>query len=126
MESLSTKYFWIDDIWVTGFLAEKVGIKHQDMIRYWTMSTEQLMLMKSMQSPDVYHRDFLSSPLFRNYELAIALEQRAKWCYFNKCKNNIYNAGNEVVKDELKDDDALLKVIKSLHRTNLVFGPMDT
>ena len=39
-------FFWIDDVWVTGYLAKHLGIKHQDCIKYWTMKRDQLLLHK--------------------------------------------------------------------------------
>ena len=115
------KYFWIDDIWVTGFLAAKGGIKHLDMVRYWTTYMEQLLMMKSLQNPSLFHHDFVSGPLFRDYRIAMALEQRARWCYIHQCKNNIYDPAHDISDDELENDRALLKLIKVRHKTDLLF-----
>ena len=114
------KYFWIDDIWVTGYLAAKVGIQHLDMVRFWTTSMEQLLLMKSLQNPDTFHHDFISGPIVPDYRLTMTLEQRAGWCFNNNCNNNIYNKDHTVSNDELASDQALLKLIKIRHKTNLL------
>ena len=39
-------FFWIDDVWVTGYLAQHLGIEHQDCIQHWTMKRDQLLLHK--------------------------------------------------------------------------------
>ena len=114
------KYFWIDDIWVTGYLAAKVGIKHLDMLRFWTTSMEQLLLMKSLQNPDNFHHDFISGPLVPEYRLALSMEQRANWCFKYNCFNNIYNKEHTVSNEDLSNDQALLKLIKIRHKTNLL------
>ena len=31
------KFFWIDDAWVTGYIAEDLKITHLDMMKYCTM-----------------------------------------------------------------------------------------
>ena len=116
------RYFWIDDIWVTGYLAAKVGIKHLNMVRFWTTSMEQMLMMKSIQNPSIFHHDFISGPLFRDYRIAIAMEQRAAWCYAHQCNNNIYNEDQDISEEELEDDKALLKLIKVRHRTDLLFN----
>ena len=120
--SLDVKYFWIDDIWVTGYLAAKVGIEHLNMVRYWTTSMEQMLLMKSLQNPSLFHHDFVSGPMFRDYKIAMAMEQRAKWCYMHQCKNNIYNPAHDISEDELENDKALLKLMKVRHKTDLLFN----
>ena len=84
------KFFWIDDVWVTGYLASHLHIHHLDMMKYWTMQKGQLLLYKSIQNPDIYQEDFVSGPMDRDAGLSLALHRRATWCYVNKCYNNIY------------------------------------
>jgi hypothetical protein len=60
-----SNYFWIDDVWVTGFLAREIGITHLDLAKHWTMHTSALLLAKSIQSPELYHSDYLAGPMSR-------------------------------------------------------------
>ena len=83
------KFFWIDDAWVTGYIAEDLNITHLDMMKYCTMNKSQL-LYKSIQNPTIYHEDFLSGPMDRDEEVSLALHRRATWCYNFNCYNNIY------------------------------------
>ena len=82
--AINTWLFWIDDVWVTGFLAEKLRIEHQDMHQFWSMKAEELLLHKTMQSPHMHHIDYISGPMHRNYELSKALHNKAEWCFVNK------------------------------------------
>ena len=88
--SQGSKFFWIDDIWVTGYLAKVLGIEHQDLTGLWTMNAKDLLLYKTTQSPHTRHADYLAGPNLRNYELSDALHTKAKWCFINKCYNSIY------------------------------------
>ena len=87
----SVKFFWIDDVWVTGYIAKHLNISHQDIGTIWTMNKGQLLLYKSIQNPSIYHQDFLSGPMDGDFELSQALHRRATWCYVNTCYNNIYH-----------------------------------
>ena len=89
------KFFWIDDVWVTGYIARHLDITHLDIIKFWTMNKAQLLLYKSIQNPTIYHEDFLSGPMDREEELSLALHRRATWCYNYNCFNNIYREERE-------------------------------
>ena len=104
------KFLWIDDAWVTGYIAGDLNITHLDMMKYWTMNKGQLLLYKSTQNPTIYHEDFVSGPMDRDEELSLALHRRATWCYNFNCYNNIY-------REQLTDQSSLLvnfNVIKKL------------
>ena len=79
------------------------------------MNDKQLLLYKSVQNPGTFISDYISGPMNRDKTLSAVLEKRAKyaayhyhifkiffwtgnnnncvyrWCYFNKCDNNIYS-----------------------------------
>ena len=83
------------------------------------MNDKQLLLYKSVQNPGTFISDYISGPMNRDKTLSAVLEERAKyaayayhynifkifliiwtgnnnncvyrWCYFNKCDNNIYS-----------------------------------
>ena len=89
------KFLWIDDAWVTGYIARDLNITHLDIRQFWTESKAQLLLHKSIQNPTIYHKDFLSGPMDREEELSLALHRRATWCYNYNCFNNIYREERE-------------------------------
>ena len=86
----TTKFFWIDDAWVTGYLADILGIEHQDMMKYFTANAEALLLQKTLQSPETHNKDYISGPMMRNKELSYTLTEKAKWCFEHNCLNDIY------------------------------------
>ena len=104
------KFFWIDDVWVTGYIAEHLQINHLDMIKYWTMSKGQLLLHKSIQSPAIYHQDYISGPMDRDADLSLALHRRAAWCYVNKCYNNVYREQSQVQISQLVNYNVIKKL----------------
>ena len=82
-----TRFFWIDDVWVTGYLARELGIQQQDI---WVTRRAEagVLVYKSIQNPFLYHREFTSDPMDWNNSLSMALYRRARWCYLNKCLNH--------------------------------------
>ena len=104
------KFFWIDDAWVTGYIAGDLNITHLDMMKYWTMNKGQLLLYKSIQNPTIYHEDFVSGPMDRDEELSLALHRRATWCYKYKCYNNIYREHSPVQISQQVNNNVIKKV----------------
>ena len=88
---MSKKMFWIDDVWVTGFLAEDLQIEHKDVATFFTMSTEELLLQKVLQNQAKQMKDFLAGPMNRDFQISKVLAEKAKWCYAKKCYNEIYH-----------------------------------
>ena len=62
----------------------------QDLIQLWTMNADQFLQHKSIQSLVDYVPDYLSGPMNKDKDLNMALQKCARWCYLNKCNNNIY------------------------------------
>ena len=78
------KFLWVDDAWVTGFLAQHLQIKHQvtydcfffktyilffdkmkyffqDCGKYWVLDDgKKMLLYKSLQNLETYVPDFIS------------------------------------------------------------------
>ena len=83
----TVKFYWLEEVWVTGYLAEYLNIPHIDMTKYYIFHKGELMLDKSMQNLDIYNEDFVSGPMERDLglSLSMALHIRARWCY-----NNVY------------------------------------
>ena len=46
------KFFWIDDVFVTGYVAKSIGIRHVDIGMMTTYDTAQFLLHKSLQSSE--------------------------------------------------------------------------
>merc|ERR1719397_253418 len=55
------------------------------------MNSSALMDTKLHQSLDLFHKDFVAGPTSRNYLVYKTLHEKARWCFLNKCKNNIYD-----------------------------------
>jgi len=110
----TTKFFWIDDAWVTGYLAGALGIKHVDLIEFFVMEMERMILMKTVQNPEIYHRDYLAAPNARNYEISYTLHKHAEWCYRNKCNNNMYRS-----KETLSDTDQIVDRLMDKYKLNV-------
>ena len=104
------RMFWIDDVWVTGYLARQLGIQHTDFSPYWTMQSGPLLDNKVpdrntdhrnnrrpqlQQSPARFHPDFIGGPTGRDLNLSLRLQDKAEWCFTQRCWNNIYNIVSE-------------------------------
>ena len=81
----------IEDLYVTGQLAKKLGIGHYTFQDLHSLSDRNLLVHKMKQNTKTHTKDFLSGLINRNWELALALTKKAEWCYYAKCKNNIYD-----------------------------------
>ena len=60
------------------------------MNEYVSRNPERLKFVKNIQSPVVYNKDLLAGPTRRDFERGSLLERRARWCWINKCYNNVY------------------------------------
>ena len=94
-EAQGSSYFWVDDAWITGFLAKKLGIKHMELNIYRTMDPTTMINAKSRQSPAKYHKDYVWGKMFTNISVFNSLQKKAHWCFLNKCQNNIYGGEME-------------------------------
>lgn len=77
----SERYFWIDDVFVTGVLAQKVNLKMENAQEYFTTNPEYF---------DCCMRDkvkcgFVVGPSGGDYNLNIEFQKHAKMCYENSC-----------------------------------------
>ncbi|XP_023341271.1 uncharacterized protein LOC111711214 [Eurytemora carolleeae] len=106
----TTKFLWIDDAWVTGYLVKALGFKHLDLSTYFNTVTENGVVIKSVQNPAIYHKDFLAVPNGKNFEISYTLTEYARWCYINKCYNNIYNPQANLSSRDLIADDVIHKI----------------
>ena len=123
-------YVFIDDAWITGkgfrcgceikifikvacivgILAHKAEISHIDLDFYTTTNTDRLLFLKLAQDTLSYKYDLLAGPTRRKRKLTHVLEKKAKWCWQNRCFNNIYHR-----KVNMSEDDSnLAKVVSDL------------
>ena len=65
------------------------------------MYSGDILRQKAVQSPEDYHPDFLVGPMDRDMTLAMVLDWKSSWCYFNNCNNNIYNKDKNVTEDDM-------------------------
>ena len=43
-------------------LVKALGFKHTNMMEWFVMNGERMVLYKSAQNPDIYHRDYIAAP----------------------------------------------------------------
>jgi len=89
-QSTKMPYLFIDDAWVTGFLASKANISHTALSGLLTHNPRRLLLLKAIQHPELFHKDVVTGPTERNPLVGILLERQARWCYQHRCKNQVY------------------------------------
>ncbi|KAG5878755.1 hypothetical protein JTB14_012125 [Gonioctena quinquepunctata] len=91
--SEATKYFWIDDTYVTGILAKQLKIRHYDIGKHFAVHSEYMeCCLDDIQSKNL-NCDILVGPnggnnnLFYNFNNAVALpvsivvDMEPKWLY---------------------------------------------
>ena len=108
----STKFLWIDDVYVTGFLRRNLNITMINTGKYQILGAKKLLKRKSILSPNLYLNDYINTlvgrgeskmkvcqifqilkicnRIFFYFQLYFGLNQYAKWCYYVKCRTNIY------------------------------------
>eukprot|EP00090_Calanus_glacialis_P029547 TRINITY_DN47413_c0_g1_i1.p1 TRINITY_DN47413_c0_g1~~TRINITY_DN47413_c0_g1_i1.p1 ORF type:complete len:227 (-),score=62.81 TRINITY_DN47413_c0_g1_i1:75-755(-) len=89
----STKFLWIDDVYVTGFLRRNLNITMINTGKYQILGAKKLLKRKSILSPNLYLNDYINTLVGRGeskMKLYFGLNQYAKWCYYVKCRTNIY------------------------------------
>ena len=83
-------YLYIEDVWVTGILREKIGTVPIDMYGLRAHSVEDLLMAKTFQSTETYLTDYVTSISFprevEKYRVCQLLEEEARRCYLTKCK----------------------------------------
>ena len=90
--------------------------------RFFTPSAKYLIVTKSMQNPSVSHYDLMVGPMLApDRNLAQSLHLRSKWCYLNRCLNNIYYTFNETMIHQANLDDSVLKYIEKEFENEIYF-----
>ena len=57
----SAKYFWIDDVYVTGYLRAMLNITLVDTSKYQMFDPAKLLERKAMLTPDLYLEDYINT-----------------------------------------------------------------
>ena len=57
----TTKFFWIDDVYVTGFLRAKLNITLVDMSQYQMLDSKQLLARKALLNPKFFDEDYINT-----------------------------------------------------------------
>ncbi|CAG9864525.1 unnamed protein product [Phyllotreta striolata] len=85
--SQTTEYFWIDDTYITGVLAQKLKVKHFDISRYYTEHSEYVECCLD----DIRNRnlncDVLIGPNGGNNNLFYEFNNAIGICNLRLCKN---------------------------------------
>ena len=87
-------YLYLEDVWLTGLLREKMDIQPIDIVELRADSNDMILVTKTVQNSHHYVQTFITSISFERdndeYELCYYLEQEARRCFETKCLNNIY------------------------------------
>ncbi|KAK8743508.1 hypothetical protein OTU49_001114 [Cherax quadricarinatus] len=85
-ESIKWPYFWIDDVHVTGTLAEKVGVKREGLNRFYTLHVDHLHCCVELPNNADYFCDFLVGPSEGDPDVLGKVWDHARSCYINPCQ----------------------------------------
>ena len=90
--------------------------------RFFTPSAKYLIVTKSVQNPSVPHYDLMVGPMLApDKNLAQSLHYRAKWCYLNKCQNNIYHNFSPSMINKANLDISVLKYVEKEFENEIYF-----
>ncbi|XP_042864831.1 beta-1,3-galactosyltransferase 5-like [Penaeus japonicus] len=84
-ESSKVPYFWIDDVHVTGTLAERSGVKREGLNRFYTLHVDHLYCCIELPDHAEYLCDFLAGPSEGDTNVMTKVLGHARFCYVNTC-----------------------------------------
>ena len=102
--------FWMTLIYI-GMLADKANITHIPLTGYLTTNPERMMFLKSAQNTAVYTLDNIAGPTKREFARAQILEERSRWCFINKCFNNIYFNSANTTEDQVNIANIISNIV---------------
>ncbi|XP_076041592.1 beta-1,3-galactosyltransferase 5-like [Oratosquilla oratoria] len=85
-ESFKVPYFWIDDVFITGILAERVGVKREGANRFYTLHVDHLLCCVELPNHNDYYCDFFVGPSEHKPEVMAKLLSHARYCYMHSCE----------------------------------------
>lgn len=90
MQSKNTKYFWIDDVYVTGIMAESLNINRFDISSIFTKTSEVLeCCMKEIETKNI-QCNILIGPNDAKTNLYYEFNKANNLCVEKKCLKRIY------------------------------------
>ena len=106
------KYFWIDDVWVTGILRQSIGLELTNIPLTITTSSSHMQMSKAMQSQLSWHWDFLAGPAPSQKANSLQLTQQARLCFLEKCLSSVYRPEVQPTDREAEGEALILKLAK--------------
>ena len=91
-ESSKWPYFWIDDVHVTGTLAERLGIKREGINGLFTVHSDHLHCCLELPSSSDYYCDYLAGPSEGDLDLLARVLRHARACYLDPCQRRTPSA----------------------------------
>ncbi|XP_068243648.1 lactosylceramide 1,3-N-acetyl-beta-D-glucosaminyltransferase A-like [Palaemon carinicauda] len=84
-EAAKQPYFWIDDVHVTGTLAERVGVKREGLNRFYTIHVEHLKCCLDQEGSADYTCDYMVGPCEGDFAVFSRALAHGRSCYINPC-----------------------------------------
>ena len=106
--SQTNKFFWIDDVWVTGMLAKKIGASLETLNSLYTIYIEHIRCcVENQKSKDgkTLMCDFLVGPSMDDFNLIRRYGQLASKCFQEQCERRTWE--QSVMKTCVKIDNPL-------------------
>ncbi|XP_066985454.1 beta-1,3-galactosyltransferase 4-like [Macrobrachium rosenbergii] len=85
LEAAKLPYFWIDDVHVTGTLAERVGVKREGLNRFYTIHVEHLKCCLDQERSSDFVCDYFVGPCEGDFVVMSRALAHARSCYVNPC-----------------------------------------
>lgn len=85
-ESVKLPYFWIDDVHVTGTLAERAHIKREGLNGLFTVHSDHLHCCLELPGSADYYCDYLAGPSGGDLDLLARVLRHARSCYIDPCQ----------------------------------------
>ena len=110
--SQNIPYLYLEDVWVTGLLREKMGIQFVDLYGLRADTNDQLLVTKAIQTSHTWVKTFITSISFprvpEEFRLCHELEREARRCYQEGCRSNVYTPDTHLSKLDLERERAVL------------------
>ncbi|XP_045132416.1 beta-1,3-galactosyltransferase 5-like [Portunus trituberculatus] len=90
-ESSMWPYFWIDDVHITGTLAERAGIKREGINGLFTVHSDHLHCCLDLPGSAGYYCDYLAGPSEGDLDLLGRVLNHARACYIDPCQRRAPN-----------------------------------
>ncbi|CAL4065779.1 unnamed protein product, partial [Meganyctiphanes norvegica] len=84
-ESFKRPYFWIDDVHITGTLAERTGVKREGLNGLYTLHVDHLYCCLELPGAADYRCDYMVGPAEGDMDIMIRVLDHARTCYMSHC-----------------------------------------